>query len=170
MIKSPTVIRHALVRVFANKLYLLFALLLSLSFFFLFIYIPVRNIPGNDFAFQLSILTPTDFLLLIALSLLTTLSLIMNLYLFLQRRKKQIGIALFSQGGVGIFSGTIASIFGTATCAACVGSLFGFLGVGGVFFLLEYRTPITILAIILLLISLYFTAQKVEGVCKVYRS
>lgn len=152
--------------VLRNKNYLVGFIVLSLVIFWLFIYIPVKNIPGNDFTFQLSIMTLEDKLLSGLLSVLVSLSLVMNVYAFKLKRSAKVGISMLGQSGGGLFSGIVASVFGTATCAACVSSLFGFLGTGGVLFLLEYRTQIVLVSIILLLISLYFISAKVVGICK----
>lgn len=152
--------------VLRNKNYLAGFIVLSLAIFWLFIYIPVKNIPGNDFTFQLSIMTLQDKLLSGLLSVLVSLSLVMNVYAFKLKRSAKVGISMVGQGGGGLFSGIVASVFGTATCAVCVSSLFGFLGTGGVLFLLEYRTQIVLASIVLLLISLYFTSAKVLGICK----
>lgn len=115
-----------------NKNYLAGFIVLSIAIFWLFIYIPVKNIPGNDFTFQLSIMTLQDKLLSGLLSVLVSLSLVMNVYAFRLQRSAKVGISMVGQGGGGLFSGVIGSIFGTATCAACVSSIFGFLGIDGV--------------------------------------
>ncbi len=152
--------------VLKQRIYLAsFAVISSLLLWF-FIYIPVRNVPGNDFAFQLTLFKPQDFLLLITLALLTSLSINMNVYSFRQRATVSTGVSAISQGGVGGFAGIIASIFGTATCSTCVASLFGFLGIGTVFFLLDNKNYIVLASILLVLFSLYFTSKKVLHVCE----
>ena len=155
--------------VLGDTSYLLGFFLLIGLFVWLFFYIPVRNIPGNDFAFQLSIMSPKDIILLITLSTLTALSVVMNGYILRRQFSMRSGVGLVSQGGLGGFVGVIGSIFGTASCASCAVSLFGFLGVGSVFFLLQYRQVITVVAILLLIFSLYFTSKSVLGICTVKR-
>lgn len=159
--------------VFNDKRYLLGLLVAAFAMFWLLLYIPIRTIPGNDLAFQISILTPKDWFLFTVLPVLTSLSIVMNIYILKNEQSSSSnkasardGAAMVGQGGTGFFSGIIASVFGTATCASCVASIFGFLGVGGVFFLLQYRTYITTAAIILLLISLYFTSKRVLNACE----
>jgi len=166
MLKYLTPTLQAVRVVLKERKYLIGFITLSVAIFWLFIYIPVKNIPGNDFAFQLSIMSIQDKILTIILSILVALSLVMNIYAFRLKRSAKVGLSMVSQGGGGLFSGVVASIFGTATCAACVSSIFGFLGIGGVFFLLEYRTHIVLISIVLLLISIYFTSAKVLGICK----
>ncbi len=155
--------------VLGDAKYLTVFFLLIGFFVWLFLYIPVRNIPGNDFAFQLSIMSARDIGLLIALSALTALSVVMNGYILRRQFSVRSGVGMVGQGGLGSFAGVIGSIFGTASCASCAVSLFGFLGVGSVFFLLQYRQVITVVAILLLIFSLYFTSKSVLGICTVKR-
>lgn len=149
--------------VFHDKNYLFWLLLLSAAFSWLLIYIPVKNIPGNDFAFQLSIMTRQDKLLLGLVSVLTALSLTMNFYLFKSRSSTTLGTG-------GLIAGMVGSVFGTASCAACALSLFGFLGFGGVLFLFKYRIWIAMGSVAVLIGSLYFTSQKILGVCKLCKN
>lgn len=152
--------------VFSDKKYLFGFLVAAFAMFWLLLYIPIKTVPGNDLGFQLSILTPKDWFLFIILPALTALSIVMNVYILKHKRSIQDGASMAGQGGGGFLSGMVASVFGTAICASCVASIFGFLGVGGVLFLLQYRTYITVAAIILLLISLYFTSRRVLNACE----
>lgn len=155
--------------VLKDKFYLTGFLTVSGVLFWLFLYIPVRIIPGNDFAFQLSILRPNDIFLLIVLSLITALSLTLHFYL-LRKKVSNKGITLtIGSSLAGSTVGIIGSLFATASCAACIASILGFLGVGTVFFLLNHRQLIIALSIVLMLISLHFTARKVLGICEVCR-
>lgn len=151
--------------VLKDKFYLTGFLSASGALFWLFLYIPVRVIPGNDFAFQLSILRPSDISLLILLSLITSLSITLHFYL-LRKKVSNKGITLtIGSGLAGSTVGIIGSLFTTASCAACVATILGFLGVGTVFFLLNNRQLIIALSIFLMLVSLHFTARKVLGIC-----
>lgn len=151
--------------VFSDKRYFFGFLVTAFVMFWLLIYIPIRTIPGNDLKFQLSILTSKDWFLFTMLLALTSLSAVMNIYILNNKKSLQDGVAMAGQGGTGFISGVIASIFGTATCASCVTFFFGFLGFGGVLFLLKYRTLIATGSIILMLISLYFTSKRVLNAC-----
>ena len=157
---------EALRLVLQDKRYLLAFILVSIAMFWLLLYIPIRAIPGNDFAFQLSILSPKNRLLFLGLSILTAVSVVFNIYLLAHKNLFKTTATLTLQGGGGILSGIMASIFGTASCSACIATVFGFLGFSGVLFLVAYRDLIAVGSAILLLISLYFTSQKVLGVCK----
>src|SRR3989344_843717 len=153
--------------VLSEKRYLAFFSLFAFGFLAFLIYIPVTSIPGNDFAFQLSIFTPKDYFLLVSLSFLTSLSFSLNIFAILREFNARNSATLVAQGGGGSLSGLIGSIFGTASCSACVGSIFGFLGAGGVLFLIKYRNFVTIAAIVLMLIGLYYTSKRVLGICNV---
>ena len=115
-----------------------------------------------------SISTP-DLILFGTLSILTSISVIFNIFLMVRSKSLGSGFGLATQGGASLISSLFASLFATATCAACATFLFGILGVSGVFFLLDYRIPITLGAILILLISIHFTSQKVLGNCKICR-
>jgi hypothetical protein len=155
----------ALREVFAHSKYKLYFLGLSLAIFLILILLPVLSIPGNSFGFQLSIMKQSEIILFVILSILTALSIVFHIYILRHIKSKKVGISLVGQSGLGIFSGLIGSLFGAASCASCLTFVFGLLGVSGVVFLLDYKTPITYGAIIILIISLYFTSQKVLGVC-----
>lgn len=133
--------------------------------FWLFLAVPVYTIPGNDFAFQLSILGTQGILLLVLLSVVTSLLATFHIYILKHKGSLRTSSSLVGETSGGLLAGSIATVFGTATCAACVSSIFGFLGVGGVLFLVQYRLPITVTAIVLLVVSLYFTSRKVLGIC-----
>lgn len=157
----------ALQIVLKDKSYFAGFLIIAAVFFWLFLYIPVKVIPGNDFAFQFSILRPDDIFLLVLLSLLTALSLTIHFYLF-RKKVSNKGITItIGSSLAGSTVGIVGSLFATASCAVCVATILGFLGVGTVFFLLAYRQLIISLSIVLLLVSLHFTARKVLGICDV---
>lgn len=155
--------------VLSQRGYFFSMVLLTIAIFLLFLAIPVKTVPGNTFAFQLSILDVRQYILLGALSFLIALSLTLHIFALMHKRSMRTGVSMAGQSATGFLSGTIASIFGTATCAYCVSAFFGFLGIGGVLFLIEQRTWITAAAIVLMLILLYFTSRKVLGICEVCR-
>lgn len=153
--------------VLSEKRYLALFILFTIGFLAFLVYIPVTSVPGNDLVFQLSIYTFKDYFLLITLSLLTSLSFSLNIFAILRDFKARSSATLLAQGGGGSLSALIGTIFGTASCSSCVASLFGFLGVGGVLFLIKYKDIITFSAIALMLISLYYTSKRVLGICNI---
>ena len=158
----------AVKNVFKEKSLLIFFGILNLAALWFFIYIPVRQITGNTFAFQTSIFTSKDWFLLISLSTLTSITLVMNIFAVGNDLKNMKYGSTLGRGSVGILSGIAGSIFGpTATCAACVGTIFGFLGVGGIFLLLKYRQAIVAFSILIMLFTLYYTSKRVLGICNI---
>ena len=153
--------------VFQDKRYLAGFLLLAILTFGFLIYLPINSTNNRYVSGSIS---TQDLILFGTLSILTSISVIFNIFLMVRSKSLGSGFGLATQGGASLISSLFASLFATATCAACATFLFGILGVSGVFFLLDYRIPITLGAILILLISLYFTSQKILGVCKVCRA
>ena len=154
-------------QVLRERKYFLALLIFALFFFALFIFIPVAAIPGNSFAFQLSIFRAQDYFLMIFLALLVGLNFSMNIYAWRERRQAaDISKSAVSSSAAG-FGGAFAAIVGTATCASCLASLFGIvgLGIGSVAFVLKYQTFFLLGAIALVILSLYFTARKIDKIC-----
>jgi len=158
----------AVKNVFKEKSLLIFFGILNLVVLWFFIYIPVKKVPGNTFVFQISIFTLKDWFLLIVLSALTSLSLTMNGFIIRRELKNSLQPQTVGRGSFGALTGVLGSIFGpTASCASCVGSIFGFLGVGGVLLLLKYRHIILLFSILLMFVTLYHSSKRVLGICNI---
>lgn len=151
--------------IFANKNYLWIFLLAATLSYLVFLYLPVITVPGNDLKFQLAQLKTKDWLLFLLLSLLVAVSFVLQIALW--RKKRSLKRAAGGAGilGIGGFSGVTASVFSAATCATCVTALFGFLGIGAVFTLIEYRLPISIGAIVILLLSIGLSFRQLNRIC-----
>lgn len=157
----------ALGLVFKDKKYFTTILVSTILIFSMLVYIPVSMIPGTSLSSHLSSIGQQDLSLYLILSILTGLSITFNLFLISKKAGGiKYGFFAAAQTGTGLISAIFASIFGVATCAACLTSIFSLIGVTGVFFLVDYRVPITLVAAGILLVSLYFTSQKVMGICK----
>lgn len=146
--------------VLARRNYLLGFLALIPLVFFIFILIPVVTIPANDISFQLSIFTSRDYIVLSTLAVLSSLFIVLQIYTYKIVRRRKERAKVLGQSAVGGYSGLVAAMFGTAACASCLAALFGFLGIGTVFFLIRYQWLIVSGAILLILISIYFTSKK----------
>jgi|GEM_PF-1867099 len=157
-------IYHSAREVMRQKWSIILFVPIVLILWFLFITIPVFSIPSNTYAFQLSLYTVKDYVILSFLALVGSLFFLTQVYSFKKSRaQKKAGIAL--SGSVGGISGFFASIFGVASCPMCVASLFGFLGLGTVGFLVNYQWIIFAVSAFLVIVSLYFTARRVHTVC-----
>ncbi|MBI2028218.1 MAG: hypothetical protein HYT07_01280 [Candidatus Levybacteria bacterium] len=158
----------AIINVFKERNYFLAFVLIAMVFFALFIFIPVFTIPGNDLGFQLSIYSQKDYVLMFLLAALVGLNLALQVYIFRKQREERRLTQSTGQLAVSGISGVFGAVVGTAACASCLAFFFGLigLGAGSVIFVLNNQIYFFVGAIILLLISLYFTARKVNGVCE----
>lgn len=152
--------------VLKEKTYWLLFAGISIIFFGVFVLIPAYTIVGNDIAFQLSLYSAQEFILLAILAGLIGLT--FSLQIFAYRRRVCSTPKSLAQGTATGISGVFASIVGTAFCASCLLPLFAAIGLGsgGVFFVLENQIYFVIGAIGLMLISLYFAVKKVNKVQK----
>ncbi len=163
-----SVVKEALKIVFKEKGYIFGVMGTAVLIFFMIIAIPLLLVPGNDLAFQLSIMPPRAYGTIALLGLLTGVSIMLNLYVFNREKDQQVKkVGMMSvTGGFGI----ISSFFGSITCVACASTILGFLGIGTVTFLLAYRFQIVLLSILFILLSVYFTSRKVLNLCDVCKT
>lgn len=137
----------------------------ALGLFSLFVAVPAVAIPSNTIAIQLSLYALTDYITLSLLSVLATLFILMNVYAYRTARADRERIGAVAKASVGGVIGTLASIFGAAKCPLCIAALFSFLGFGTVGFLAQHQWWVFLVAIMLLLSSLYITSRKINGLC-----
>lgn len=152
--------------VFTSKKLLLIFFTTSFVFFSLFILIPVITIPSNSLSFQLSIFRTQDYILMVSLALLVGISLALQIFIWQQNKLAGLSQSIVRGTTSGV-AGIFGAVVGTAACASCLASLFGLigLGTGSVFFVLKNQPYFLIGAIGLMLISLYFSAKRVNKVC-----
>ena len=154
-------------KVLASKGRILIFATTTIAFFGLLIIIPFVTIPGNDLMFQLNIFRERDYFIMAFLAILVGLNVVFQIYNFQQKREQknlaQSATAGATTGIMGIFAGVV----GTAACASCLASLFGLigLGTGSVLFVLKNQLYFLVGAIVVMLISLYYTARKINKVC-----
>ena len=138
-------------------------LLVAFSVFALFVLLPVWTTPGNDIAFQLSIVSPLMYVLMIALALLNALVISMQLYI--RRFNAELGStgARETSSGIGALAASLVAMMG---CAACYSSVLAILGLGGSLFVAKYRFWIAGAAIVLALIAIHLTSKRINGGCQ----
>lgn len=129
-----------------------------------YVFIPVWRIPGNSLSFRLSLFRPRDYFLFLLLSATTSLLVLMQAYLFLNSKRDR--VLAVGQGSVGALSALFGGLLATAGCSSCIAVLIGFLGSGGVFFVIENQPYVVAGAIALVLLGLYFSARRVLEYCK----
>jgi len=158
----------AIKTIISKKWYLFSFLALVPLMFLFFVYIPVVTIPGNDLGFQLSIYSQRDYILMFLLAALVGLNFLFQIYSFKKQKEQHDFFNSAGQVAVSGVSGVFGAIVGTAACVSCLAFLFGLigLGTGSVFFVLNNQTYFLVGAIALMLVSLYFTARKVNGICE----
>jgi hypothetical protein len=160
-----TIVYNSSKEMLSKKPYFLSFLLLILLMFALYVIIPVFSIPGNTILFQLSIWEFKDYAVIIPLSFLVALMITMQVYVFKQKKKNTMRET--GKSVVGGYSGIVAGVFGTASCSSCVAAIFGFLGTGGVLFLVRYQGYVVAISLILVLLSLYLSSISLQKECKI---
>lgn len=145
----------------SEKVNVVIAFVASVMAFLLFLSIPVFVIPGNDYAFQLSLLSTFEIGIYIILALVTGLIVSMQVYIFRHMRTVK------AQGIGGVASNVVASLFVIKTCPMCLAGLFGLFGisVGTGAALLAHSTEIAIASIALAGVSLYLSCKNM-GKCE----
>jgi hypothetical protein len=133
--------------------------------FALFIYLPVRLIPGNDVVFQLQILGWGDYLILGTLSVLNALLIHMHYHVFREKRRVRRAVSSVAASGAGGMSAIFASVLSTATCSSCVAGLLGFLGTGGILFVLDHRWIFVSAALMIVSIAIILASRQIQGDC-----
>lgn len=148
--------------VISKRNYFIILLVTSLIFLTLFILLPVFFIPENNLVFQLKVFTPLNYITMFVFSALVGLMISMQIYNHrIKKSLKNVGGGFF-----GSISGFVAGIFGTASCPICVAAIFGFLGTGTVFFLIEKQWYVMIISLFLILLSIYLTSLGIEKNCE----
>ncbi len=147
--------------VLQKRLYLAAFLLLTIPIAFLLFLIPVNAIAGNSIAFQLQLFGTKDYLMIFAVAGLESLLLVMFFYLFRRAQVQKTKLSAF-----GVVSGVPAFLFGTKLCPMCIAAMFGFLGSGAVFSILQYRAWIFVASIAVLLLSIYSVSRKINKTCE----
>lgn len=138
----------------------------SIFFLYLLVMVPVWTTPGNDFLFQLRLFGPIVFVLMIILSVGNGLLLSMQWYIF--REKKVARSKSRNRTEKTTLVGSIVVAFlATIGCAACYSSILSLFSLGTVAFFVEYRIWIALLAVILTLVSLTYSAQRINHTCEI---
>lgn len=151
-----------------GRAYWFWFLVFIISALVLFVLVPVWSVPGNSVDFQLSLFTFGNWVLFIVLALLIALLLTMQIFIFKRAKgaaikAKSLGNA--ATGAAGAYAGILGGVFATAACSWCVAAVFGFLGTGTVLFIAQNQFWAVLVAISIMIISLYFASKKVNNAC-----
>jgi hypothetical protein len=140
--------------------------LIASALFLLLMFIPVWTVPGNDFFFQLSIIEPWILALFITLSVANALLIQMQRYIHRIIKEKKAKAGHLVKGATAI-SILLSSLSAAIVCAACYSTVLAFLGLGVSSFLVEQRELISLIALGLTLIALYYTGKRINHNCTV---
>lgn len=140
--------------------------IITLCFFIILVAMPVFLIPGNDILFQIKIYAARDWILLAVLAPLSAILMYLQFVVFKKTNSRKDRTKSLGSVGAGGYSTVVAGLLATASCPSCVAGLFGFLGVGGVLFITQYRWLFALGAIFVVLIALYFAARRYNNSCQ----
>ena len=146
--------------VLSEKKYFFAFLLLSVAIFWVLVLTPDKIVQSNATP---RIFGTGEYIFLGGVSILASLVFTMQTFSFGLTRRMGVHQSLLS--GAGFFSASSSAIFSSATCGLCVAAVFGFLGAGGVIFLVDNRSYVVAGSIILLVLSLYFSSKRVNNDC-----
>ena len=157
-------VKSAFSLVFSRGNYVFLFLLLTIVFLYLFTALRIYAAAGDN-ASRFFKNTPwEDLVLLLALS--TGMGLLSTTQIFGVRRavkkieSKTAGLSLAS-----FLSGLASVVFASATCAACLGFLVSILGLPTVFAFASYSREIALFGIAIIIVSIYFTALRINEKC-----
>lgn len=134
----------------------------------LLVLVPVWSVPGNDISFQLSLFTFGNWILFLALAFLIALLLTMQIFIFRRAKSNAVrarSLGNAASGAAGAYAGILGGVFATAACSWCVAAVFGFLGTGTVLFIAQNQLWAVLVALGIMIVSLYFASKKVNNAC-----
>ena len=159
MRKRLTILRSSLAKTFATRRDRAIGIALALAVFALFVMVPVWSTPGNDVAFQLSLIKPATFAAMVLLSV--TNATLISMHLFLRRAKATVATKE-AVGGLALLG---SSVLATLGCVSCYSSILSVFGLGGVIFFGTYGLSISAAIVAISLYAVWMTAKRIEGEC-----
>lgn len=159
---------HSLSRTAARILrqppYHAYAATAALLVFAFYIVVPVLLVPGNTFRIEFDLITPLALTLLIILAAMTGTIIALEIFSF--RRAKTARLQTVGEGGAGILASLMGGIIAAASCGCGIGVLLSVFGLGGgALFITEHQTPVILLFLALVAVSLYYSARRAAGIC-----
>lgn len=160
--RGPLVVFQAGAKVFREPLHLAVALLAALAFFGLYVFVPVWVIPGNTLAFELSIISSANYVLLFALALMTGALFSFELYAW--RHSRAQGARGAGEGGAGLLASVTGGLL--ASCGCGIGILLGAVGLGGgALFVVAHQSVILVVIFGVVALGAYFSARRAARIC-----
>ncbi|MHB1163359.1 MAG: hypothetical protein ACYCZZ_02460 [Minisyncoccota bacterium] len=157
-------IRRASVSVFKKPIYAVIAVGSALVFFGMYLIVPTLLVPGNSLSFELALISPSNYVLLATLALMT--GMLAAFELFSLRRSRANGFRSAGKRSVGFVASITGGVLAAASCGCSAGILLGVVGLGGgTLFATQNQTSIVVVLLGIVLIGLYFSARRVAGIC-----
>lgn len=161
-VRGLLIVLQASAKVFREPFHLIVAFLAALAFFGLYVFVPVWVIPGNTLAFELSIISSANYVLLFALALMTGALFSFELYAWRHTRAQ--GARGASEGGAGLLASVTGGLL--ASCGCGIGILLGAVGLGGgALFVVAHRSFILLAMLGVVAVGLYFSARRAMRAC-----
>lgn len=142
--------------------------LLAIGLFVAMFLLPVWSVPGNDVAFQAKLFTAYDYIVMVVFAVLSALLFLFHAHIIrahLRARRRATNSIM--EGLLGIFAGFVSALFASATCVFCLGAFVGLLGFSAITILLSWRWYVVVVAAIILVLSLYLAARRINRGCEV---
>lgn len=153
--------RHTLCLLQASRKHLVLAATAAVAMAAVTFYVPVILTPGNTVTYQLSLMTWYNAALIGLFSLLFGLSFATYVY----AAEVAGGVLSLVRGGGGSgVAGFTGALFSSPVCVSCLSTILAAIGLGGsAITIFQYRTPIQVVGIAMLLGSFYAAAYKLEA-------
>ncbi|MBI3052343.1 hypothetical protein HYY74_07890 [Candidatus Woesearchaeota archaeon] len=156
--------------VLSNRKYLAIAIFSTISLMILYI-ISLSSVVLKSFDIitdtaMLSSIFSGGLLQLILIGVLTILfGIWLAMQLYLRWENKEMKATPIAAASGSVFSGFLGGLGALGGCPACLVIITAVIGSTATAFLLQYRTPIVLLAIALSVLSIYITSKSIENKC-----
>lgn len=158
--------REAIQLTLKSRKHLLLTIAFILIMMGLAVYVPSVITPGNTIEFQISLLTFNDALIMLLFSFLVGLSMGMHIYAadILKTNNTAMILEETSTGIVGMLSTMLSG----PLCVSCLVTIFSLigLGAGSALFVLEHRTKIQLVSLVLISASIYIAGKRINRNCE----
>jgi hypothetical protein len=140
------------------------AVIAAILVFAFYIVVPVLLVPGNTFRIEFELITPVALALLILLASMTGMIIALETFSF--RRSREARLTVVGEGSAGILASVMGGIIAAASCGCGIGVLLGVFGLGGgALFITKHQTPVILVFLLAVALSLYYSARRAAGIC-----
>jgi hypothetical protein len=152
---------RAIETVFSERSYVLVFFIFSVAFACLYLFLPLATVPGSSLS-QFS----SSWLKVVLVALISlAMGLLASMQVFAWRKTGHKLVKESAGGLAAAVTSVISGLFASASCGVCLTALFSFVGAGGAVFLMGHQLSILLVSLALILVSMYFTARKINDEC-----